>query len=72
SRAQLLFDLHEQVMTITHTKVPKELEGHGLGKILAKTALDYALLNGYFLRIKCAFVKHYIEKYEPQYAQYML
>lgn len=59
-------------MEITHTKVPKELGGHGLGKILAKAALDFALLNGYFIRIKCAFVQHYIDKYEPQYAQWQL
>ncbi|KAH8239159.1 hypothetical protein KR032_001379, partial [Drosophila birchii] len=71
-RAELLYELHDQVMTITHTRVPKELGGHGLGKILAKSALDFALLNGYFIRIRCAFVKHYIEKYQPHYAQYML
>ncbi|KAH8322694.1 hypothetical protein KR059_003296 [Drosophila kikkawai] len=71
-QAVLLFSIHKQVMTIWSTQVPEELSGRGLGKLLAKSALDFALLNGYFLNVKCGFVKHYIEKYHPQYAQYML
>ncbi|XP_017081006.1 protein NATD1 [Drosophila eugracilis] len=72
NRAELLFSVDAGVMTIKSTKVPKALGGHGIGKILAKAALEYALLNGYFIIIKCQFVQHYIDKYEPQYAEYIL
>ncbi|XP_016966070.1 uncharacterized protein LOC108035139 [Drosophila biarmipes] len=71
-RAELVYYISEGVMTIKSTQVPKELGGHGIGKLLAKAALDYALLNGHFIVIKCRFVQHYIDKYEPQYAKYIL
>ncbi|KAH8363899.1 hypothetical protein KR084_000414 [Drosophila pseudotakahashii] len=71
-RAELLYSVAEGVMTIQSTQVPKELGGHGIGKLLAKAALDYALLNGQFIVINCRFVQHYIDKYEPQYAKYIL
>jgi len=71
-RAELLYSISDGVMTIKSTQVPKELGGHGIGKLLAKAALDFALLNGQFIVIKCRFVQHYIDKYEPQYAKYIL
>ncbi|XP_052844926.1 protein NATD1 isoform X1 [Drosophila gunungcola] len=71
-RAELKYSIKDGVMTIHSTRVPKELGGQGIGKLLAKAALDYALLNGQFIVIKCRFVQHYIDKYEPQYAKYIL
>ncbi|XP_039486392.2 uncharacterized protein LOC120448444 [Drosophila santomea] len=71
-RAELRYTIRDGVMTIRSTNVPKELGGHGIGKLLAKAALDYALLNGQFIVIKCRFVQYYIDKYEPQYAEYIL
>ncbi|KAH8379865.1 hypothetical protein KR009_007700 [Drosophila setifemur] len=70
--AELSYNVHEGVMNIIHTKVPKELSGKGLGKVLAKAALNFALLNGYFLVIKCHFVEAYIDKYEPRYSKYII
>eukprot|EP00099_Drosophila_melanogaster_P027690 NP_730181.1 uncharacterized protein Dmel_CG32163, isoform A [Drosophila melanogaster] len=71
-RAVLVYSIRDGVMTINSTNVPEELGGHGIGKLLAKSALDYALLNGHFIIIRCRFVQHYIDKYEPQYAKYIL
>ncbi|BFF88959.1 protein NATD1 [Drosophila madeirensis] len=71
-KAELGYFIRDGVMHIDHTKVPKELGGHGIGKLLAKAALEYALLNGLFIIIHCDFVKHYVEKHEPQYSKYIL
>ncbi|XP_030382485.1 protein NATD1 [Scaptodrosophila lebanonensis] len=70
--ATLSYRVNNGVMTILHTVVPEELSGRGIGRILAKAALDFALSNNLFLIIKCTFVENYIFKYEPHYAKYML
>ncbi|XP_001352359.4 protein NATD1 [Drosophila pseudoobscura] len=71
-KAELGYFIRDGVMHIDHTKVPKELGGHGIGKLLAKAALEYALRNGLFIIIHCDFVKNYVEKYEPHYSKYIL
>ncbi|EDW84889.2 uncharacterized protein Dwil_GK14364 [Drosophila willistoni] len=71
-RADLRYSVKDGTMIFWHTNVPEELGGQGVGKALAKVALDYALRNGLFLVIKCQFVQHYIDKYEPQYAKYLI
>ncbi len=55
------------VVTVTHTEVPKELGGKGIGSRLARGLLD--LVRGEGARVKplCPFVKGYIEKH-PEYA----
>ncbi|XP_022233209.1 protein NATD1 [Drosophila obscura] len=71
-KAELGYFIRDGVMQIDHTKVPTKLGGHGLGKLLAKAALEYALRNGLFIIIHCDFVKYYVEKYEPHYSKYIL
>lgn len=52
----------------THTKVPHELEGKGLGSTLVKYALDYAFQNNLTIVPLCSFVRIYIERH-PEYQQ---
>ncbi|XP_017098136.2 uncharacterized protein [Drosophila bipectinata] len=70
--AELSYRIKNGVMTIFHTRVPKELGGLGLGKNLAKAALDFAMSNAYFLDIRCGFVLDYLNKYKPHYARYLI
>ncbi|KAH8312951.1 hypothetical protein KR067_003625 [Drosophila pandora] len=70
--AELAYTIRDGVMTIHHTTVPKELGGLGLGKTLAKAALDFAMMNAYFLDIRCAFVLDYLNKNLPHYARYLI
>ncbi len=64
SLAILEYELDEQAMTLTHTRVPPELEGQGLGSKLAKAALDHARDKGLRVRPQCPFVARYIERHE--------
>lgn len=70
--AELAYTIRDGIMVIHHTRVPKELGGLGLGKTLAKAALDFAMMNGYFLDIRCAFVLDYLNKHMPHYARYLI
>lgn len=42
--AELLYRLKGSTIHLDHTEVPKELEGRGLGKILAKVCLSITIL----------------------------
>jgi len=50
----------------THTGVPGELEGRGIGSALAKTGLAYARENELEVVPLCPFVRSYIER-KPEY-----
>ncbi|XP_017846393.1 protein NATD1 [Drosophila busckii] len=71
-RAELEYFIEDGIMEIRHTRVPNKLGGHGLGKLLAKTALDFAVQNKLFLTINCKFVKVFVNDNEPQYLKYIL
>lgn len=51
----------------THTEVPQQLEGRGIGSALAKYALDYALAHSLTVVPSCPFIAEYIESH-PEYA----
>lgn len=52
---------------ITHTEVPRELEGKGLGSLLAKNALNYAEENSLKLNPLCPFMAAYVRKHYDEY-----
>ncbi|XP_036336002.1 protein NATD1 [Rhagoletis pomonella] len=70
-RAHLDYEKEGRRMRIVHTEVPSAIEGRGLGKFLAKEALEYAAKNDLNLKVDCEFVQHYINKYEPKYIKLM-
>jgi len=49
-----------------HTEVPPELEGRGLGSILARAALDDARAGRLTVVPRCRFIRAYIERH-PEY-----
>jgi hypothetical protein len=53
-------------MTILHTGVPLELEGHGIGSRLARAALEYARAHGLRVVPVCPFVRAYLKQH-PEY-----
>jgi len=55
------------VLTILHTEVPKELEGHGVGSALIRGVLDIARAQGLKIVPVCPFAKAYVERH-PEYA----
>ena len=53
-------------ISFTHTEVPEELAGRGIGTKLVKAALDDARAQGLKVVPICPFVKHYIETHPEE------
>ncbi|WP_338811878.1 GNAT family N-acetyltransferase [Bernardetia sp. Wsw4-3y2] len=49
---------------LTHTEVPQELEGKGIGSKLVKAVLDYIKEENWTVYPTCPFVGSYIKKNE--------
>jgi predicted GNAT family acetyltransferase len=64
--AVLAYQLEPGSIVFTHTGVPPELEGQGLGSRLARAGLDYARAQGLKVVSACSFMDHYLEKH-PEY-----
>jgi len=56
----------DNVLEIYKTEVPPELRGQGIGNILMREALNYALKNNCKVKAVCSFAQKYIEKH-PEY-----
>lgn len=55
----------------THTEVPDEMEGQGIGSKLAKTALEFARENKLTVLPICPFIAAYIRRH-PEYKDLVL
>ena len=62
--AYIEYEISEKVMDLTHTIVPKLLEGRVLGGALVKHALDYARSNGFRIIPTCWFVDKFVKKFK--------
>ena len=65
--AVLDYRLDGTVMTLTHTGVPPEFEGRGIGARLVKGALDQIRDRGLKIVVRCWFADKFIER-NPAYA----
>jgi predicted GNAT family acetyltransferase len=61
--AAAYYELAPGVITFTHTEVPAELNGRGIGSKLIKGALDAVRAQGLKVVAKCPFVGAYIAKH---------
>jgi uncharacterized protein len=50
-------------IVFSHTEVPRELEGRGLGSLIVRTALDHARAAGRKVIPFCPFVAGYIQRH---------
>lgn len=66
--ATLAFDEKDggEVLDLTSTQVPEELQGKGVGGRLVRGTLDWARDHGRRVEPTCPFVETYIEKH-PEY-----
>jgi hypothetical protein len=60
----LTYILQDGRIVFTHTIVPPELEGRGIGSRIVKTGLDHARAEGLKVVPQCSFVRGYIERHE--------
>lgn len=63
-------DEGDGTVNFTHTVVPRELRGQGIGEELVRYALDDTLRRGRRFRASCPFVQRYVERH-PRYREGM-
>ena len=63
----LTYVLRGETIVFTHTVVPPELEGRGIGSRIVAAGLDHAREQGLKVVPQCSFVRGYIERH-PEYA----
>ena len=64
--AVLEYYRQDDAIIFTHTGVPEELEGQGVGSALTRTGLDYARAQNLRVVPQCPFVRGYLERH-PEY-----
>lgn len=57
---------HGNTLVFTHTLVPEEIGGRGVGTALIRGALDSARAQQLRIVPRCSFVAHFVRKY-PEY-----
>ncbi len=62
--AFVTYVLEGATINFTHTIVPEELEGRGVGSRLVKGALDEARERSLQVVPTCSFVRHFIDTHE--------
>ena len=65
--AELNYQLKGNIITFTHTGVPSELEGNGIGSLIVRAGLGYAREQGFKVVPRCSFVDAYMRR-KPEYA----
>ena len=64
-RAELDYTLADGVMTITHTRVPREIGGRGIAAELMRAALQVAKERGLSIDPACSYAAAYMRKQGP-------
>lgn len=54
---------HGDRLTLVHTEVPEELEGHGVGSELVQFAIDFADEHAYTVIPRCPFARGWLERH---------
>ena len=57
------YRLSPGVITFTHTEVPNELSGRGIGSALARGALDIVRAQGLKVVAQCPFISAFVGKH---------
>ena len=64
STAIAAYTLHEGAIVFTHTEVPEQHEGKGIGTLLIKAGLDHARTEGLQVIPSCPFFAAYMKKHK--------
>jgi uncharacterized protein len=61
--SEAAYRLQGNVMTMTHTSVPPELEGRGIAASLVEKAIAHARAQGLKIEPQCAYVASYMKRH---------
>lgn len=62
-RCEACYELAGQVMRMTHTGVPHQLEGRGIAAALVRAALEHARAQGLRVQPLCSYVRVYMRRH---------
>ena len=62
-RAEVDYRLEDGTMVITHTGVPRPIEGRGIAAALTRAALAVARATGWKVRPQCAYADAYMRRH---------
>ena len=72
ARAHIDYKIRKDRMYLTHSEVPVELRGNGIGKTLVEKSLEKLLEEGYDkeykIIAKCSFIKYVVAK-SPKWSE---
>jgi predicted GNAT family acetyltransferase len=54
-------------IVLTHTEVPKSMEGQGIGSKLAKAVFSYTKENKLKVMLLCPFMAFFVRRYRDEY-----
>jgi hypothetical protein len=57
------YELDGQVMSITHTRVPRPIGGRGVAAELMRSALELAAANGWTVKPICSYAVEYMQRH---------
>lgn len=61
------YERRNGTMVLTHTTVPSQSEGQGVGSALAREALNFARVEGLRVEAECPFMAAYLARH-PEHA----
>ena len=61
-RCAVDYELHGQVLTITHTGVPPPVEGRGIAARLTQAVLDHARAHDLRIKPVCSYARAYMRR----------
>ena len=64
--AVLTYVLGDGEVVLEHTVVPVELEGRGIGSVLARSALAWAAQQSLAVVPRCSFVRGFLERHPDE------
>lgn len=66
AEGEVVYELREGEMVITHTRVPPEIEGRGIAGALTRAAFDHARSAGLAIRPVCSYAAGWARRH-PEY-----
>lgn len=61
--AYVEYDIHDGMLDILHTIVPKAIEGRGIASALVRYAFDYAVQNGMKPAATCSYALTWLKRH---------